>query len=181
MSITITPAAQAILAANRDWMPSDNPFYMDDKVIYRTLFLDAVHFGDDADLLAGAFNEFYGFVSIEQAMNPKSLAQLSQDFEEDCSEEPVHHPESVQRLLSSLTASGWLEFGREGGSNFERYCQENERVIMSQEKPYHVHLYGTDDVSYSKAVATLDDAKQLLKDLHQYGFSAVHEQMFFTN
>lgn len=89
--------------------------------------------------------------------------------------------EGIKLLFSALTDIDWLEAEKALAANIEEAQNEAERTCMHAEKPYRVHLQGTDDTSYGRVFSTMEDAKQLLADLHKYGFSAVHEQMFFTN
>jgi hypothetical protein len=87
----------------------------------------------------------------------------------------------LKRLFGSLTDKDWREVDQHLKPRIEAACLEIERVVFCEEKPYQLRLQGSDDTSYSLTVKTLEEAKQLLRDLHDYGFSVVDEQMHFTN
>lgn len=92
--LKITPMAKTILdqPKNEYWRPRDGKSY-------KTLLVDAIHFGKDACRLAGPFNQFYGLVYVNQAKNPKPLALINSSLEKRIRESVLYYPYKIQKKI----------------------------------------------------------------------------------
>lgn len=87
----------------------------------------------------------------------------------------------VKLLFSPLNQYELDQHHRTAYERTEMYFATEEKQMACTERPFRVRVQGNDDASWSKNFPTLKEAKQLVKDLTNYGFSVVDEQMIFTN
>ena len=87
----------------------------------------------------------------------------------------------IKKLFSPLSEDEYQDGLKQLESKIERYITDALETCPTKEKPFKVYVCGNDDASWSKTFATLDECKLLIMDLHDYGASAMSEQMTFTN
>lgn len=59
--------------------------------------------------------------------------------------------------------------------------EENRNVAFCAERPYQLHLLGTDDASFTKTFETLEAMEKFAQSIKQLGSRIVTSQMTFTN
>jgi len=82
----------------------------------------------------------------------------------------------VQSLLTSKEISQW---GQSLVLSANRLEEEMRKTQVCAEKPYYVHLAGTDDCSWGVALQSSQDVEQLINDI--YDADNVSKLMWFTN
>lgn len=87
----------------------------------------------------------------------------------------------MAHMLQYVTDEEMLEWQVRCQKAKERAEKNAHKETMCAERPYMVSVCGNDDASWGLTFATMDQAMQCVRDLHQYGFGVVDEQMCFTN
>jgi hypothetical protein len=87
----------------------------------------------------------------------------------------------VELLFSPLTDNERWEHERQATQIAESHFDQGKDSMPCAERPYMVSVHGNDDASWGRNFATLKEAQQLVKDLEDYGWSVIREQMHFTN
>lgn len=91
---------------------------------------------------------FFKTISVKRKIDEYLTLREIRDWE-------IKHQQNIQKLIESL-----------------------KKTEPTKEKPIVMDLYGTDDVSFSVALATEEEALELMKKIEKIGHNVVIENMF---